>query len=223
MRILIIEDDKELSYEMKKGLEQKGFTVDVANTGLIGEEKAYITNYDVILLDLNLPDKDGMDILSFLRENNLNLPVIIVSARNKLEDRVHGLDLGADDFIVKPFDFTEMTSRIQAVIRRFYGRTNPQIKINRLTINPGKRTVLYDNATIELSAKEFDILYYLAENYPHVVSTEMIAEHIYDEFFDPFSSALRVHITNLRKKLKLVTKSDLLITLKGKGYRLCDD
>ena len=223
MRVLIIEDDKVLSYEMKKGLEQKGFTVDIANSGLAGEEKAYVTNYDVILLDLNLPDKDGLDILSFLRDNNRNIPVIIVSARDRLEDRVSGLDLGADDYIVKPFDFVEMASRIQAVIRRFYGRTNPEIKISQLTINPQKRSVFYEETRVDLSSKEFDILYYLAENYPHVVSSEMIAEHIYDEFFDPFSSVLRVHIANLRKKLKQVAGYDLLITYKGKGYGLCDD
>lgn len=223
MRVLIIEDDKVLSYEMKKGLEQKGFTVDIANSGLAGEEKAYVTNYDVILLDLNLPDKDGIDILSFLRESNRNIPVIIVSARDQLEDRVHGLDLGADDYIVKPFDFIEMASRIQAVIRRFYGRTNPEVKTKHLTINPLKRTVLYDATIIDLSSKEFDILYFLAEGYPNVISSEMIAEHIYDEFFDPFSSVLRVHIANLRKKLKQIAGYDLLITQKGKGYRLCDD
>ena len=223
MRILIIEDDKSLSYEMKEGLEQRGFIIDVANTGIEGEEKAFVTNYDAVLLDLNLPDKDGIEILSFLRENDRNISVIIVSARDKLEHRISGLNLGADDYIIKPFDFEEMTSRIYAVIRRFYGRSNPQIKIDNLVITPKERTVHYLGNSIELTTKEFDILAYIAQNYPTVVSSEMIAEHVYDEFFDPFSSVLRVHIANLRKKLKLSAGHDLLITLKGKGYRLCGD
>lgn len=223
MRILIIEDDKTLSYEMKEGLEQRGFIIDVANTGTEGEEMAFITNYDAVLLDLNLPDKDGIEILSFLRENDRNIPVIIVSARDKIEHRISGLNLGADDYIIKPFDFEEMTSRIHAVIRRFYGRSNPQIKIENLLINPKERTVYYFEDSIELTTKEFDILAYIAQNYPNVVSSEMIAEHVYDEFFDPFSSVLRVHIANLRKKLKLCAGHDLLLTLKGKGYRLWGD
>lgn len=221
MRILIIEDDKQLSYEMKEGLEQRGFTIDIANTGMEGEEKAYVTNYDVILLDLNLPDKDGIEILTFLRDNDRNIPVIIVSARDEIEHRIRGLDLGADDYIVKPFDFVEMTSRIHAVIRRFYGRLSPQIVIDQLNISPKERSAYYFETSIELTAKEFDILLYIAENYPNVVSSEMIAEHVYDEFFDPFSSVLRVHIANLRRKLIQSAGKDLLITIKGKGYRLC--
>lgn len=222
MRILIIEDDKRLSYEIKDGLEKKGFIVDVSNQGIDGEEKAYVIDYEAILLDLNLPDKDGMDILTFLRENKRNIPVIILSARNTSFDRVLGLDLGADDYITKPFDFDEMTSRIHAVIRRFHGRTNPAIIIKKLVIDPQKRMAFYDGSIIELSAKEFDIICFLAEKHPDVVSSEMIAEHVYDEYYDPFSSVLRVHIANLRKKLKQEAGYDLLITKKGRGYQLWD-
>ena len=220
MRLLIIEDDKPLSNEMKTGLERQGFTVDIANTGLEGEEKAYVTDYDAVLLDLNLPDKDGMDILVFLRNNGRNMPVLIVSARDAVKERSAGLDLGADDYIVKPFDFTELASRIRAVIRRFYGRTSPQITIGGLSVNPATRTAVWENEKIPLSAKEFDILLYLAECYPKVVSGEEIIEHTYEEEFDLLSSVLRVHISNLRKKMQAASGQNLLITVKGKGYYL---
>ncbi|MDE7327211.1 MAG: response regulator transcription factor [Lachnospiraceae bacterium] len=220
MRILIIEDDKQLANEMKTGLERQGFTVDIANTGLDGEEKAYVTDYDTILLDLNLPDKDGLAILSFLRSNGRNMPVLIVSARDTVRERSTGLDLGADDYIVKPFDFVELTSRIRAVVRRFYGRTNPTIIIGSLSINPAIQTAVWGKEAIPLSSKEFDILLYLGERHPEIVSSEDIIEHTYNEDFDLFSSVLRVHISNLRKKLQAASGQNLLITIKGKGYCL---
>lgn len=223
MRLLIIEDDRQLAGEMKIGLERRGFMVDIAHTGLEGEEKAFVTDYDAVLLDLNLPDKDGLDILSYLRGSGRNMPVLIVSARDRVRDRSAGLDLGADDYIVKPFDFIELTSRIHAVVRRFYGRTSPEIRIDGLTVNPAARTALWEEEVIPLSAKEFDILLYLAERNPGVVSAEEIIEHTYNEEFDLFSSVLRVHISNLRKKLQAASGQDLLITVKGKGYRLWND
>ncbi len=220
MKVLIIEDDKQLAKEMKTGLERQGFTVDIANTGLEGEEKAIITDYDAVLLDLNLPDRDGLDILAFLRNSGRNMPVLIVSAREAVKERAAGLDLGADDYIVKPFDFIELTSRIRAVVRRFYGRTSPRITIGGLSVNPAVRTAAWENVDIPLSVKEFDILLYLAECYPKVVSSEEIIEHTYNEEFALFSSVLRVHISNLRKKLQAASGQNLLVTVKGKGYHL---
>lgn len=220
MRLLIIEDDRQLANEMRIGLERQGFTIDIANTGLDGEEKAYVTNYDAVLLDLNLPDKDGIEILSFLRSNGRNMPVLIVSARDTVRERTTGLDLGADDYITKPFDFVELTSRIRAVVRRFYGRTNPEITIGSLSVNPAMRTALWEKEVILLSTKEFDILLYLAERHPEIVSSEDIIEHTYNEDFDLFSSVLRVHISNLRKKLQAASGQNLLMTVKGKGYCL---
>lgn len=221
MRLLIIEDNTELLLSMKKGLEKMGFLIDTALSGLEGEEKAFITDYDVILLDLNLPDKDGIDILKFLRLKHIEIPVIIITARYEIEERALGLDLGADDYLVKPFQLIELRARIQAVIRRFYGRTNPVIKIGELTINPLSRNVIWNDKTIPLSVKEFDILEYIAERYPNVISSEEIIEHIYDESFDPFSTVLRVHLTKLRRKLKDVIGYDILVTMRGKGYALC--
>lgn len=220
MRILVIEDDIELGSVLKRALEEWNFCVDVSSLGNDGEEKALINEYDCILLDLNLPDKDGIEVLKELREKNISNPIIIITARDEIKDRALGLDLGADDYVIKPFDLVELRARINASIRRFYGRVNPEIRVNKLVINPKIRKVTYDNKNISLSTKEFDILEYIANRYPEVVSSEDIAEHIYDEFFDPFSSVLRVHISNLKKKLKLASGEEILVTLKGKGYRL---
>ncbi|MBU3137705.1 response regulator transcription factor [Clostridium gasigenes] len=220
MRILIIEDDKELASVVKRGLEKFGFSSDIANTGQDGEEKIFVNEYDSILLDLNLPDKDGLEVLKSIRETGITTPVIIITARNEVKERAMGLDLGSDDYIVKPFDLIELRARINAVVRRLYGRVNSEIKIGGLLINPKTRVVSYKLKEVKLSAKEFDILEYIANNHPNVVSSESITEHVYDEFFDQFSSVLRVHIANLRKKLKIEAEKDILITLKGKGYRI---
>jgi two-component system response regulator QseB len=221
MRLLVIEDDTELSQVMKAGLEREGFAADVANTGCDGEEKAYANAYDAILLDLNLPDRDGLDVLAFLRGNAVEAPVLIVTARDEVRQRALGLNSGADDYIVKPFDFIELKARIQAVIRRSYGRKNPEISLGGLLVKPGPRKACLDGSELALSAKEFDIVEYLASRSPEVVSSEEIAEHVWDETFDPFSSALRVHVANLRKKLALAGGGGLLQTVKGKGYVLC--
>lgn len=220
MRVLIIEDDVDLASTVKKGLEEFGFYSDIANCGLDGEEKIFLNEYDTILLDLNLPDKDGLEVLKEIRSSGVTTPVIIVTARDEIRQRAMGLDLGSDDYIVKPFDLIELRARIHAVARRFYGRVNSEIKIEDLLINPKTRTVTYSLNEIKLSAKEFDILEHIANNHPNVVSSESITEHVYDELFDQFSSVLRVHIANLRKKLRVVAQKDILITLKGKGYKI---
>ncbi|TDW25985.1 DNA-binding response OmpR family regulator [Breznakia blatticola] len=223
MKILLIEDTKQLADSLKIGLETSGFVVDVAYTGNQGEMLACVNDYDVILLDLNLPDKDGLDILRYLRDELIESPVIIISARDEIEQRALGLDLGADDYVIKPFDLLELRARIHAVIRRFHGRVNPVISIGRLQVNPLSRQVLIDEKEVHLSAKEFDVLEYIAMQYPNVVSSEQIAEHIYDDMYDPFSSVLRVHLARLRKKLADCAKTEMLINIRGKGYKLCVD
>ncbi|APQ95124.1 DNA-binding response regulator [Clostridium botulinum] len=221
MRLLIIEDNIELANSMKMGLEKMGFHIDVSNTGSDGEEKASINEYDVILLDLNLPDIDGIEILNYLRNESIETPVIIVTARDEVEQLAFGLDNGADDYITKPFKLLELRARIHAVIRRFHGRTNPIMNIGPLQLNPITRTVEIENKPVALASKEFDILEYICYRHPAVVSSEEIAEHIYDENFDPFSSVLRVHIARLKKKLSNSSGKEILINIRGKGYVLC--
>ncbi|AVQ46960.1 response regulator transcription factor [Clostridium botulinum] len=221
MRLLIIEDNIELANSMKMGLEKMGFHIDVSNTGSDGEEKASINEYDVILLDLNLPDIDGIEILNYLRSESIETPVIIITARDEVEQLAFGLDNGADDYMTKPFKLLELRARIHAIIRRFHGRTNPIINIGNLQLNPITRTVEIENKPVALASKEFDILEYICYRHPAVVSSEEIAEHIYDENFDPFSSVLRVHIARLKKKLSNSSGKEILINIRGKGYVLC--
>ncbi|KGJ49039.1 MULTISPECIES: response regulator transcription factor [Paraclostridium] len=221
MRLLVIEDNIELSNSMKKGLENMNFKVDISNTGEEGEEKASINEYDVILLDLNLPDTDGIEVLKYLRKKSIDTPIIIITARDNVSDLAIGLDNGADDYITKPFQLLEVRARIHAVIRRFHGRTNPIINIGTLKLNPVNRTVYIDEKEVILAIKEFDILEYICYKHPAVVSSEEIVEHVYDENFDPFSSVLRVHISRLKNKLKNVQGHDVLVNVRGKGYCLC--
>jgi len=201
---------------------KENISVDLAFTGEEGEEKAYITEYDAILLDLNLPGKDGLSVLSFLREAGVETPVIIVTARHEIEERAKGLDNGADDYLVKPFELVELMARIRAVVRRFHGRTSPNISIGGLLVNTVKREVSFKGNTVVLKPKEFDILLYIAQKSPAVVSMEEIAEHIYDESFDPFSSVLRVHMARLKKQLAASAGKELLKTIRAKGYQLCE-
>ncbi len=222
MRLLVIEDDRALAGVMHEGLESRGFSVDIAHTGDEREEKATVNSYNAILLDLNLPDRDGLEVLGALRNRENHTPILIITARDKVDQRAFGLNSGADDYITKPFDFCELDARIRAVIRRSFGRTRNEIAVGQLRISPGERKAFLGSQEIMLSSKEFDILEYLASCHPEVVSGEDIVEHIYDESFDPFSSVLRVHIANLRKKLAVAGGENLLVTHKGKGYCLCE-
>lgn len=221
MRLLIIEDNIELATSMKKGLEKINFKVDVSNDGEDGQEKAFINEYDVILLDLNLPDMDGIDVLKLLRSKNVTTPIIIITARDEVDDLAVGLDNGADDYITKPFKLLEVRARIHAVVRRFHGRTNPIINIGKIELNPINRKVYIDGEEVNLAIKEFDILEYICYKYPAVVSSEEIVEHVYDENFDPFSSVLRVHISRLKNKINTAYNKEVLINVRGKGYLLC--
>ena len=220
MRLLIIEDNQELADLMKQKLSEFGYVCDVAYDGIEGDYKASDYDYDAILLDLNLPDKDGFELLEDWRKQGFNVPVLIVSARDELDQRIKGLQLGSDDYITKPFEFAEINARIQAVIRRFRGRAAPVIIIEMLTLDPATRRVTLNKHEVALSAKEFDILEYLASCYPRIVSNEELAEHVYDENFDPFSGVIRVHMANIKKKLKIGDLS-ILRNEKGKGYYLC--
>ncbi|MFU2276867.1 response regulator transcription factor [Enterococcus faecium] len=221
MRVLVVEDNRELVLSVKKGLEQENISVDVAYDGESGEEKAFINSYDGILLDLNLPKKDGLSVLQSLRAEEVESPVIIITARDEIEERAKGLDFGADDYLVKPFELLELKARIRAVIRRYHGRALPQISIVALKIDPLGRRVSYQKTEVVLKPKEFDILLCIAQRHPAVVSSEEISEHVYDEDFDPFSSVLRVHLARLKKKLAEAAEKEVLKTIRAKGYQLC--
>lgn len=220
MKILIVEDNIELVKNLKIGLSE--FQIDSAHDGLEGEILALTNTYDAIVLDLNLPTKDGIDVLRTLRLEGVSVPVIILSARGALKDRTLGLDLGADDYLTKPFEIAELHARLNALIRRSYGRAQSELKVNGLVLDPLSRGIHYNNCPIELKPKEFDILECIMIRHPEVVSSEVIAEHVYNDSYDPFSSVLRVHIARLRKHLNDVSGKELLVNIRGKGYYLCE-
>lgn len=196
--------------------------MDLAYDGEAGEEKAFVNAYDGILLDLNLPRKDGLAVLQSLRASAVESPVIIITARDEIEERAKGLDFGADDYLVKPFELLELNARLRAVVRRYHGRSLPQVKVGALTVDPVCRRVDYQQKEILLKPKEFDILLCIAQRYPAVVSSEEISEHVYDENYDPFSSVLRVHLARLKKKLSEGAEKEILKTIRAKGYQLCE-
>lgn len=220
MRLLIIEDSEEIINCIKIELEKIGICVDTATSGFEGEEKAYVNEYDIIILDIGLPDKNGIEILKYLRKESIDTPVMILTGCDERKMLIQGLEIGADDYLIKPIQMEEIVARVRAIIRRYNKKSNPDIKIGNLVVNTSTRIALYNNKKLELTIKEFDILEYLAMKFPAVISSEEILEHVYNEYFNPFSSVLRVHITKLRKKLEKASGKEILITTRGKGYSL---
>ncbi len=221
MRLLIVEDETELAKALEKGLKPFGYAVDLAFDGLEGERRAMAVNYDLIVLDLTLPVKDGIDVCRYLRGHGCNSAILMLTARNQVSERTLGLDSGADDYLAKPFAFDELRARIQALLRRSFGLRNPVLTVGNLTVDPAARTVSFAGMAIDLTSREFDILEYFACKYPAVVSTEDVLEHVWNDEVNPFSNVVRVHLANLRRKLKTGDGEPLIETVIGKGYKLC--
>ncbi len=222
MRILLIEDEMDLASIIKKGLEENGYSVDMAHDG---EEGLYMAqNYpvDVIVLDIMLPVMDGLELLHSLREDGINVPVLLLTAKDALKDKINGLDTGADDYLTKPFEFTELLARIRALIRRSGNVKKAVIKIADLEINTANREVRRSGKPIALSAREYALLEYMAYHKGNVVSRFEITEHIYSEKFDLDSNVVDVYINFLRKKIDKDFDKKLLRTVRGAGYILED-
>ncbi|PJI07697.1 MULTISPECIES: response regulator transcription factor [Clostridium] len=221
MKLLIVEDDKELSRVLVKGLEKYEYVSDVA---FDGEEGLYYieTNvYDAVILDINLPKIDGITLCRNIREKFINTPIIMLTARTDTEDKILGLDSGADDYLGKPFELKELSARLRALIRRNYNKSSNVVKIGNLTVNGEEKTVKVKDDIIELTAREYDILELLSYSYPNIVSAEKIIEHVWDSSTNEFTNVIRVHIANLRRKLKHKNGEELIETIKGRGYKIC--
>ena len=220
MKLLIIEDESSLGSFLEKGLQQAGHSVTLCNDGTEGQKLAAMENFDLILLDLMLPGINGFDILSNLRAFNIATPVIIISALSDTAQVVKGFDLGAVDYIKKPFEWDELLARIRVIQKKSSGNETANITINDLTIDVIGRKVFRAGKEIKLTAKEFMLLEYLARNVNRIVSKNQIMEHVWDLDFDPGSNIVEVHMYQLRKKIDKEFSEPLLDTVIGLGYSL---
>ena len=220
MRILVIEDEKELCDSIKEGLILDGYEVDACYNGLDGEEMATVETYDLILLDLTLPDMDGMEILQSVRSQNALVPILILSARVQTEDKVEGLDRGANDYLTKPFDFSELEARIRSLTRRKFVQKSIYLSFDGLELDTKSRRLHYNGEEIFLTKKEMGILEYLLLNQERVVSQEEFIEHVWNNEVNEFSNSIRVHISALRKKLREKMGHDPIVNKVGQGYIL---
>ncbi len=218
MNILLVEDDLRLARNLKSALNDAGYRVTVATDGFSGEEAAFVNDYDLIILDIMLPGKDGLSILQSLRAEHINTPVLILTARNRLEDKITGLDSGADDYLPKPFAIAELLARVRALLRRNSDVKHPVISVGELTVNTLTHEVRVRNQPIALTPKEYAILEFLLFNMNRVVSRIAIAEHVWDENFDLMTNLVDVHIKNLRKKILQYSQTPVIQTVRGVGY-----
>ena len=214
MRVLVVEDEPDLARALARSLEEAGFAVDVAADGEEGLFRMREIPYDAAVLDLMLPRLDGWSVLDAVRGEGIRLPILVLTARDQLVDRVRGLNLGADDYLVKPFATSELIARLHALIRRSYGSPAATVRIGDLVIDVAARQVSRDGASIDLTAREFAILELLTRSRGAVVARATIYEHIYDDETDVLSNVIDVHVAALRRKLG----PDLIRTRRGEGY-----
>jgi DNA-binding response OmpR family regulator len=220
MRILLIEDHRPLVKTLRQGLEEEGFAVDVATDGEEGDFKARTSEYDIIILDLMLPKVDGLALLQKWRASGLSTHVLVLTARSDLGDKVRGLDLGADDYLTKPFEFDELLARLRALIRRGHQVKSPMIQIQNLEIDTAARTVRRDGRAIDLTPREYSLLEYLAFHRGQVVTRTMLWEHLWDEHNQSTSNVVDVYIRYLRNKIDKGYDPPLILTRWGEGYML---
>lgn len=222
MRLLIIEDEENLARSLKKVLQTEGYAVDIALTGDDGYEMAFGEEYDLIILDLGLPGMDGLKIIEELRKEKNSTPVIMLTARDTTEDKVKGLKYGADDYLVKPFEFDELLARIQALLRRPRNAISDKLVVGDLVLDSQTKVVKRKNHEIALTAKEFSLLEYLMRHKGQVLSKQQLIDHVWDADLDLFSNTVDVYIGYLRAKIdKAFPKEKSLIkTIKGMGYKI---
>ncbi|MDA3972359.1 MAG: response regulator transcription factor [Desulfobulbaceae bacterium] len=223
MNILIAEDDAEIRTQLKCALEKQHYRVETASDGVAALDKIWNDIYDLVLLDIMMPRLDGLQVLQEIRKAKIDVPVLMLTARGALDDRVQGLDFGADDYLAKPFSMSELLARIRALLRR-KGKRDPVLKAGPVTLDTVSRRVTKENELVELTTKEFSILEFLLYNRGRAVSRFSLAEHVWGDDFDPFtmSNFIDVHLKNLRHKLKTGEPS-IIRTIRGVGFIIDDE
>ena len=220
MRILITEDEKDLADAIAKGLLRQGYAADIA---LDGEEALFmadVNSYDLVILDLNLPKIDGIEVCRRLRETDSPLGILMLTARTGLEDRVQGLESGADDYLLKPFHFAELLARLRAILRRKGEQRHTILRSGEMVLDPNTQQGYYKDAKLVFTAREFSILEYLISNAGRIVSQEELLEHVWGEEVNSFTQSIKVHIKNIRNKLRAAGAAEIITTVKGRGYML---
>jgi DNA-binding response OmpR family regulator len=220
MRILIVEDEKKVASFIKRGLEEEEFLVDVAYDGEEGIRKAESTAYDLILMDIMLPQKDGLSAIRELREKGIETPILCLTAKDTVEDIVAALDIGSDDYLSKPFAFAELVARVRALIRRGSQDRGAELYFADLRLDPVGHKVWRKDKEIDLTAKEYALLEYFMRNPNQVLTRTMIAEHVWDYTFDSFTNIIDVYVNYLRKKIDRDFDKKLIYTVRGAGYVL---
>ncbi|CAG7588071.1 response regulator transcription factor [Peptoniphilus senegalensis] len=218
MKILVVEDEKKLLESIREGLEHSGYVVDTALDGEEGSFMAFTNDYDLIILDINLPKKDGFEILREIREENSQVNIIMLTALSDVDDRVKGFDLGANDYVLKPFHFEELKARIRSLLRRQTTIKDAVIETSGISFDTAKRTFKFAGEELKLTQKEAGILEYLFFNLGRYVTTEELMEHVWNDEVDLFSNVVRVHMSALRKKLKARLGKNIIRNEIGKGY-----
>ena len=220
MRILVVEDDPRMSNVIAKGLREQSYAVDLATDGDAGVYQASINDYDLIILDVLLPRKDGYEVCRELRERGIATPILMLTARASIDDRLTGFDAGADDYLTKPFSYRELIARIRALLRRDSQLRPAIFEIEDLIVDSASHRVSRANHDLQLTAKEYALLEYLARRAGQLVSRAEIAAHVWDDSFDPFSNSIEVYMNRLRKKIDEHHSTKLLHTRRGEGYIL---
>jgi DNA-binding response OmpR family regulator len=221
MRILIIEDEIDLADALARGLRQIGYAIDIAVNGMAGWDLGQVNDYDLLILDLNLPELDGLEVCRRLRAVKPNLLILILTARSELDDKIMGLDMGADDYLIKPFHFEELAARIRALLRRDLRVRDPVLSVGDLILDPAGRVAWQGKRKLELTRKELAILELLMRHPGEILSQENIIEHVWGEEVNLFTDSVRVHIHSLRRKLgDDIDRQRYIVTVIGEGYRL---
>ena len=222
MKILIVEDDEKLAKMLKIAFQSEGFAVDYLTEGEAAERriKVHYENYDLVILDLMLPGKSGMEVCQAIREKGISIPILVLTAKVSTEDKLTLFDLGADDYVVKPFVFKELLARVRALGRRPKKSLPRELKVRDLTLNPATQKVFKGNREIKLTLTEFRLLEYLMKNPGQPIGRDQLLDNIWDFNFDSFSNVVDVHVKNLRKKIDGRKKGNLLETVRGVGYRI---
>ena len=220
MRLLVVEDEKKVAEFIRRGLDEEGYTVDVAADGEEGLNLALSRGHDLVILDINLPKIEGLEVLRRLRESGFSAPVLLLTVRATIEDKVLGLDTGADDYLAKPFAFDELIARVRALLRRRKGTEPVTLQVADLTLDPATRTVRRGSENIELTAKEFSLLNHLMRNQGRVLSRTGIAENVWGYYFDTSTNVIDVYINYLRNKIDAGREPKLIHTVRGVGYVL---